>query len=183
MARESRTKYAVLGMLNLSPKCGYEIKKELEKTSMFFWNESYGQIYPMLRKLVQSGLATIEVIERNEQPDRKVYTITDKGRDELARWLRQPAEQHPVRNEMLLKLFFGASTSPDINIAHIERLRDRLGEQEREFERLRQRMATEEESVHHVFWDLALRYGETVNVAIRSWCADAIKQVEALKKG
>jgi PadR family transcriptional regulator AphA len=181
MARESRTKYAVLGMLNLSPKCGYEIKKELEKTSMFFWNESYGQIYPMLRKLVQTGLSTIEVIERNEQPDMKVYTITDKGREELARWLRQPAEQHPVRNEMLLKLFFGANTSPDINIAHIERLRDRLGEQDREFERSRQRMATEGESVNHVFWDLALRYGETVNDAIRVWCADAIKQVETLK--
>ena len=65
MARESRTKYAVLGMLNQGPKCGYEIKKELEKSSMFFWNESYGQIYPMLKKLVANGLSTLEVIERD----------------------------------------------------------------------------------------------------------------------
>jgi len=178
MARESRTKYAILGMLNLGPKCGYEIKKGLERSSMFFWNESYGQIYPMLKKLVGKGFATLEVIEREEQPDMKVYTITDDGREELAKWLRQPAEPHPVRNEMLLKMFFGAATSTDINIAHIERLKDQLEAQKEGFDKERS-MLTDDiaDDDNAEFWLMSLRYGELVNDALQSWCTETIQQL------
>ncbi len=184
MARESRTKYAVLGMLNLGPKCGYEIKKELEKSSMFFWNESYGQIYPMLKKLVAKDLATLEVVERDEQPDMKVYTITDAGREELARWLRQPADPHPIRNEMLLKVFFGASTSVDMNIAHVERLKDRLVAQKESFHEEREEMLeeTSEDDDHLTFWLLAMRYGELMNESQQDWCDETIEKLKEMRR-
>lgn len=177
MARESRTKYAILGMLNLGPKCGYEIKKGLERSSMFFWNESYGQIYPMLKKLVGRGYATLEVVERDEQPDMKVYTITDDGREELAKWLRQPAEPHPVRNEMLLKMFFGAATSTDINIAHVERLKDQLEAQKEGLDKERTMLTDSATDDNTEFWLLSLRYGELVNDALQSWCTETIQQL------
>ena len=179
MARESRTKYAVLGMLNAGPKCGYDIKKELEKASMFFWNESYGQIYPMLKKLVANDKATIEVIARQDQPDMKIYTITDAGRKDLAKWLRQPAEQHPIRNEMLLKLFFGASTSTDMNIAHVERLKDRLFRQRLNFEDEYEDMIEEhgEDSEAFEYWQLTTRYGELVNEALEKWCQETLEKL------
>lgn len=178
MARESRTKYAVLGMLHLGPKCGYEIKKELERSSMFFWNESYGQIYPMLKKLVQSGLATLEVVERDEQPDMKVYTITPKGSTELERWLSQPAEPHPVRDEMLLKLYFGSVASADLNLAHIERLKAHLQRQREEFDVQRELYTEESSEQETLYWMLTLRYGELVNEAIQRWCEEASEAVD-----
>lgn len=180
MARESRTKYAILGLLSMGPKCGYEIKKAMEKSTMFFWNESYGQIYPMLKNLVTSRLATLEVVERDDQPDMKVYTITDTGRQELTRWLRQPAEPHPVRNEMLLKLFFGANISPDITLAHLERTRASLHEQREAFEadklQLREAHAGDE---NLDFWMLTLQYGELMNEAMLRWCDLACEKVDS----
>jgi len=183
MARESRTKYAVLGMLNQGPKCGYEIKKELEKSSMFFWNESYGQIYPMLKKLVANNLSTLEVIERDEQPDMKVYTITDDGREELERWLRQPAEPHPIRNEMLLKLFFGASTSIDMNIAHVERLKDRLQRQQENLDQEREELIDEfgEDDQMVFFGLLTSGYGQVVNEALQKWCDETLEKLRDMR--
>lgn len=181
MARESRTKYAVLGMLHLGPKCGYEIKKELERSSMFFWNESYGQIYPMLKKLVQSGLATLEVVERDDQPDMKVYTITAKGSAELERWLSQPAEPHPVRDEMLLKFYFGSVASADLNLAHIERLKAHLQRQREDFDVQRDlyvESAQESSEQEALYWMLTLRYGELVNEAVQRWCEEASEAVD-----
>lgn len=175
MARESKTKYAVLGMLNLSPKCGYDIKKELERDSLFFWNESYGQIYPMLKQLMREEMTTCEVVERQDQPDMKIYTITEAGREELARWLRQPAEQYPVRNELLLKMLFGASSSRDMNVAHLERLRDQMHDQRTRFDHEREQLSEELAGDDRTFWLLTLRYGEVINQAVQDWCDEAIE--------
>ncbi len=49
MARENKTKYALLGLLNVCPGSGYDIKKLMEQSTSNFWNESYGQIYPILK--------------------------------------------------------------------------------------------------------------------------------------
>ena len=171
MARESRTKYAVLGLLNLGPKCGYDIKKELEQSSMFFWNESYGQIYPMLKKLVSTQLATLEVVERDDQPDMKVYTITPQGQQELERWLKKPADVYPVRNEMLLKLFFGEAVDRFCNVEHIERLSQALLQQAEDFKHQRELIDSGEAS--SLYLSLTLRYGELVNDAVRQWCKEA----------
>lgn len=182
MARESRTKYAVLGMLHLGPKCGYEIKKELERSSMFFWNESYGQIYPMLKKLVQSGLATLEVVERDDQPDMKVYTLTAMGSQELERWLSQPAEPHPVRDEMLLKLYFGSVAGEDLNLAHIERLKGHLLRQREEFDVQREIYTQEARPDDELYWMLTLRYGELVNEALQRWCDEACEAIDEQRR-
>lgn len=182
MARESKTKYAILGMLNIGPKCGYDIKKELERSAMFFWNESYGQIYPMLKKMVTSELTTIEVIAREDQPDMKIYTITNKGIAELERWLKLPADPHPVRNEAMLKFYFGANTTPAMTQTHIARMRDRVDTQLLEMQNQRDRIDSEmAEDPNALFWQLSLRYGEIMSEAMKTWCDEAEEFVDELK--
>ena len=90
MARKtSRTLYAILGLLSKGSASGYDLKKELEKPRYHFWNESYGQIYPMLHRLHKEGWAELEVEHQDSGPDRKIYSLTDSGRAHLERWLRQ----------------------------------------------------------------------------------------------
>jgi PadR family transcriptional regulator AphA len=48
-----------------------------------FWNESYGQIYPNLKKLASEGLVSRKTERQKGKPDRHVYSITDKGRERL----------------------------------------------------------------------------------------------------
>ncbi len=181
MARESKTKYAILGMLNTGPKCGYDIKKELERSAMFFWNESYGQIYPMLKKMVAKGLTTIEVIAREDQPDMKIYTITEEGVDELERWLKLPADPHPVRNEAMLKVYFGANTTPAMTQTHIVRMRDHVETQLKEMEKHMDRIdADMPDDPNAMFWKLSLRYGEIMSEALKTWCDEAEDAVREL---
>src|SRR2546430_17623984 len=112
MAKENKSKYAVLGVLSRCPGSGYDIKKFMEQSNSNFWNESYGQIYPILKQLVGEGLATTHAEKQKGKPERYIYTLTVKGQQELARWLNESIEYAVERNELLLKLFFGRHTSP-----------------------------------------------------------------------
>jgi hypothetical protein len=53
---ENRTRYAVLGALTVEPMSGYDLKRFFEQGVSFFWTESYGQIYPILKQLKAEGL-------------------------------------------------------------------------------------------------------------------------------
>ncbi|MCK7479112.1 MAG: PadR family transcriptional regulator [Candidatus Moduliflexus flocculans] len=52
----NNTKYVILGLLTEAPLSGYEIKKLVDIRFRFFWSESYGQIYPELKRLTAMGL-------------------------------------------------------------------------------------------------------------------------------
>lgn len=106
MPRQSRTPYVALGMLIERPYTGYALRKAIQQSLGHFWHESYGQLYPALRSLVDSGLATVEEERGGARPDRKVYAITDAGRAALGRWLAEPPAPSVQRNELLLKLYF-----------------------------------------------------------------------------
>ena len=90
MATPNRTHFAILGFLTHGPMSGYDIKKLVEESTENFWSESFGQLYPALRRLTQVGL-----IEKNEEPSlggrpRHIDNINDRGRAALTAWLREP---------------------------------------------------------------------------------------------
>src|SRR5437868_15510344 len=97
-------------MLTLKPMSGYDIRATIAESIAYFWTESYGQIYPTLKRLAKDKLVTRRgELARGRQ--RNVYSITDAGREALAEWLRRPAEARPPRNELLFKLFFARHAS------------------------------------------------------------------------
>lgn len=101
-------RHAILGIVDWQPMHGYEIKRVLEEGVSTFWPVNLGAIYPSLRRLEAEGL----VRHRREaspdgRPDRKVYEVTEAGREELARWRRLPPEGPPqTRVPLYLKLLF-----------------------------------------------------------------------------
>ncbi|CAM3659544.1 PadR family transcriptional regulator [Occultella aeris] len=111
-------KHAVLGLLDLSPLTGYDLKRAFDETVNHFWSGDQAQIYRTLTALVASGLADVEVVPQQGRPDRRVHHITDAGRDELDSWLTAPAEPAPERSEFLAKLFFSPRL-PDAAIADL----------------------------------------------------------------
>ena len=122
---KSKTRFAVLGILSYGPMSGYDIKKFYEKNVAGFWSESYGQIYPILKRLATEGLATRSVHKQEGKPDRHIYALTEKGRQELQQWLVEPTGRHIGRHETLLKLLFGRQITVVDSIVQIERFRDR----------------------------------------------------------
>lgn len=104
--------YVVLGMVSLGARSGYEIKQDVERSIRFFWTISQAQIYPCLEQLEHHGLVT-----GTDQPAgrrrRRVYEITDSGRETLWTWLTA-SEPIPfeLRDVGLLKLFFAGALRP-----------------------------------------------------------------------
>ncbi|TGL87515.1 PadR family transcriptional regulator [Leptospira congkakensis] len=120
MKRESKTQYALLGILSQCEMNGYEIRKYIESTISFFWSESFGQIYPTLAKLEEEGL-----IREREKMDvsgkkKKVYKITRPGLETLRRWMDESPIQSNKRNELLFKVFFGRHMNPKLLTKQLE---------------------------------------------------------------
>ncbi|AUX08056.1 PadR family transcriptional regulator [Halalkaliarchaeum desulfuricum] len=73
--------YLVLELLEEKPRYGYEILKEISEISGDHWEPSYGSVYPILYKFEEKEWA--RRIEREDEPDRKYFELTDDGRAEL----------------------------------------------------------------------------------------------------
>lgn len=181
--KENKTKYSVLGILSYGPMSGYDIKKFYEKSIAGFWSESYGQIYPSLKRLAKEKLVTKSVQKQQGKPDRHIYAITDKGREELQRWLVEPIGRHIGRHEILLKLIFGREISVKDNITQIERFRKRQQIELKEVKRLRKQFeTTKTDNPNLLFWLMALDFGKYVNEAYIQWAEKtlmALDQMEA----
>ncbi len=183
MARRSRTRYTVLGVLTLGPKSGYGIKKFIERSIGNFWRESYGQIYPTLKQLDAEGLVSHKVEDQQGRPDRFVYHITRKGHQELRDWLVQPIEIEIPRHELLLKLFFGTQVPTDANLKHVAQYRQELeswiGQLNEGARMLRKKYGDTDQGV---YWLLTVRQGILVNKALLQWCGEATAELEKMKK-
>src|SRR5262245_954062 len=66
-----------LGALHFGDASGYEIKKLFEEGDFrFFYETSFGSIYPALSRMVEDGLALVSEQAQDKRPDKKVYSIT-----------------------------------------------------------------------------------------------------------
>lgn len=73
--------YLVLELLAEKPRYGYEILKEIRSISGGHWEPSYGSVYPILYKFEEKGWT--ERIDREDEPDRKYFRLTEAGQEEL----------------------------------------------------------------------------------------------------
>src|SRR5690349_16257537 len=99
--------HAILGLLTQSPMTGYDLKNYSFDTSVaHFWPADQAQIYRTLDKMAEQGWVESRVEFQEDRPNRKVYSITDDGRDELQRWLLLFQPLTPYREPFLIQLFF-----------------------------------------------------------------------------
>ena len=118
--RTSSSTQALLGLLTIEPMSGYDLGRLVRASIGHIWSESYGQIYPNLKKLLAQRLVECKTEKHKGRPDRRIYSITPKGREQLQQWLAIPPQPEIPRNEMLLKLFFGAQAPTQILIRNVE---------------------------------------------------------------
>jgi DNA-binding PadR family transcriptional regulator len=71
-------KFAILGLIEQKPMHGYEVMQELEEQSAGCYRASPGSVYPTLQLLEDQGL-----VKARDHGGRKIYTITDEGREYL----------------------------------------------------------------------------------------------------
>ncbi len=104
--------HAVLGVLTRGDRYGYEIRRQLEDEFGADWRLDFGQLYRALGAMQRSGWIAGRVEPGRQGPARRVYALTNRGRAEFRRWLRQPVERSEHgRDELPLKLRFAMAGS------------------------------------------------------------------------
>jgi DNA-binding PadR family transcriptional regulator len=97
-----------LGVLNQRSATGYEIKKHCEEGPFGqFFVAGFGSIYPALGALERAGLVSVELQPQERRPDRKVYSLTPRGRLALIDALGELPGGDRIRSEFLFILYFG----------------------------------------------------------------------------
>lgn len=103
--RTMSLQHILLGLLR-EPAAGYDLKAVCDERISHFWSAEFGQIYPTLNRLEERGLLRSHVQPSEKGPNRRVYSLTDGGREELLRWLGSGPAMGAERFAYLAQLYF-----------------------------------------------------------------------------
>jgi len=108
--------YLVLGWISFGPATPYDLKRLSARSVGYFWEFPHSQLYAEPARLTELGLLEEEHEQQGRR--RRVYSITEAGRQALEDWLREPTSDAPqIRDIGLLKLFFGGTLEPEDIVA------------------------------------------------------------------
>lgn len=114
----------LLALLAKEPAHGYELKSQLEQ----IFGDAYpapniGQIYVTLQRLERDGLVCSQDVVQATRPNKRVYELTDAGREAVIEWLDRPSEGPRVRDEFFMKLALSPLTGTSDRLGLINRQR------------------------------------------------------------
>ena len=96
---------ALLALLAKEPAHGYELKQALEQTfGQAYPAPNIGQVYVTLQRLARDGLVRSEDVIQSSRPNKRVYELTETGREALATWVAEPFDAAHVRDQFFMKL-------------------------------------------------------------------------------
>lgn len=104
--------YALLALLaEFGDSTSYEIKQWLERSVQNFWPVPHTTAYEEPARLAAAGYLSARQEEGGRR--RRIYSLTEKGREALAEWAATPTASPPqLRDEAVLKVFAGAEPAP-----------------------------------------------------------------------
>ena len=158
-------KHGLLGLLNYGNMTGYDIDRTFKDSLFLFWQAQTSQIYRELNTMEKLGWLTSEIVIQTDKPNKKLYSITGAGKQELSNWLNENSLDNEFRSRstFLMKLFFSGERSISENIAMLKDYKARcLNELEEldkamgNIERYRQIAEVNQDSV---YWQLTARFG------------------------
>lgn len=131
-------KYAILGLLDRRDMTGYELTKAIENSLLESWRAKHSQIYPELKSLTEKGLVKFQVAITGTVLEKKIYSITEAGRNEFLQWESKKLPIKPIpKDEFRLQLFFSSCLPPE---KRIELLKHQLSQHEAKLDKLKQVM-------------------------------------------
>ncbi len=172
MARSAQTELAVLGALSVEPMTGYGLRAAISETLGHFWHESFGQIYPTLKKLEEAGYVQREGAERG------AFSITAAGEERLRDLLAEPFTPAPPRDPLLLRVFFARHVAPELTRERLVQALDSAVSRSEEFAKIRAEIEEQSGSGDSVYWLMTLNAGEHAARARIAWAREALEMLD-----
>lgn len=174
-------KHAILGFLSYKPFSGYDLKKAFDTSVQHFWPANQSQIYRTLSGMTEDGLVEMEVIEREDRLDKKIYHITEEGEEELHRWLSTPLPPQDTREADLIQFYFsGQLTDGEVNRLlenHLEQSAARLAVYRQMMSTFAVRMDEHPDQRAFFFNVLTLEYGLLGEQFMQEWLKSIRKRI------
>lgn len=110
--RLTTTSYALLALLKqLGEATSYDIKQAMDASIENFWPVPHTTAYEEPARLAAGGYLSVRQDAGGRR--RKLYSLTDEGREALGTWAAEPTAAPPqIRDEYALKVFAGADPEP-----------------------------------------------------------------------
>ena len=177
-------KHGILGLLNYSDMTGYEIMEVFRDSLGFFWKAQTSQIYRELQKLKEQGWATDTCVPQTGKPDKKIFSITESGREELHQWLLEEDIGLESRVPLLMKTFFRGELSADENIAFFKKIQSCCDmyrpELQKPEENIQSYGTVIQDSEKSLYWKMTVTYGVMYMNMLREWSSQCMKELEEL---
>jgi DNA-binding PadR family transcriptional regulator len=97
-------RHAVLAALLEGEASGYQLAKRFDISVSNFWSATPQQLYRELDRLEQDALIEGRVVEQRGRPNKRVFTLTAAGRDQLHAFIAQPSKPTAIRDDLLVKI-------------------------------------------------------------------------------
>ena len=117
---------AILGLLSWKPASGYDLKRIISNSDIFYWSGNNNQIYKSLIELQKDGRVTCQVQLQESLPAKKVYSITEKGLSELHQSLLAAPEIPELHKNFLIQLAWAEALSDAEILALLEKYADEI---------------------------------------------------------
>lgn len=97
--------HAILTALLDEDLTGYALAKQFDVSLGFFWQASHQQIYRELKGLHLAGSVNVLEVPQHGKPDKRIYSLTNQGRQMLDSWITQSTRHRGAKDELFIKLF------------------------------------------------------------------------------
>lgn len=173
-------RFAILGLLTFEPMTGYTLKtRYFDKSIAHFWPADQAQIYRTLQMAEADGDVTSKVLDGDARPGRRLYALTDQGRESLVAWLAQEQPLTVQRDAFLVQLYFGRLLSRDQILQVLHARRDAHARQRDYFDRLEIPQGSSPEMSRQVrFGALTLDFARRQQAMMVDWLDASIKTVK-----
>jgi PadR family transcriptional regulator AphA len=117
------TELALLGFLAEQPVHGYELFHRMcdPHGPGAVWHIKQSQLYALLNRIEGEGLIVGEIQEQANRPHRRLYSLTQAGKQAFAAWLVEPVKHgRNIRIDFMLKIYFARQQNPSLAIPLIE---------------------------------------------------------------
>jgi DNA-binding PadR family transcriptional regulator len=133
-------RHAVLAALLEGEASGYELSKRFDVSVANFGSATPQQLYRELERLEAGGLVDARVVQQERRPNKRVFTLTDAGYEELAAFTATPARPAALRDDLVVKVqALDAGDVEAVRSAIAERLQHARGKLAL-YRRIRERM-------------------------------------------
>lgn len=116
--------HALLATLLDGDASGYELAKRFDLGASNFWHAQRAQLYAELGRMEEKGLVSAETVVQTTRPNKRVFSLTEDGLEELRRFVTEPSDRTALKDDLLVKITAVDVADHDAVLADIERRRE-----------------------------------------------------------